>query len=101
MDRQMRESLDRYLTTQPEEPEHEDCGCSPVPTDCCDDPRWECETTVLLDANGDPDVRACKRGFGCDTEEAMWERFDRAQHASMARAQAEEWILRYERGEDD
>lgn len=102
MDRQMRESLDRYLTTEPEAPvSHEEDGCEPVEVDCCDLARWECETFVVLDANGDPDVRVCRRGSGCDTEEAMWERFDRAQHASMARAEAEERILRYERGEDD
>jgi hypothetical protein len=47
---------------------HPDCGCDAVLTDCCDPVRWDCETTVLLDGAGDPDVRACKRGMGCDGE---------------------------------
>jgi hypothetical protein len=49
--------------------EHPDCGCSPVRTDCCDPFRWECETSVLFDGAGDPDVRACRTGMGCDKRE--------------------------------
>jgi hypothetical protein len=98
MERREREALDRHLTTQPEEPEHPDCGCSLVDTDCCDEQRWECETTVVLDSNGDPDVRACKRGFGCDTEEAMWANFESEQHAAFDLADR---LERYGRGEED
>lgn len=98
MDRPMREALDRYLTTPPEEPEHEDCGCSLVEVDCCDVPRWECETAVWLDANDDPDVRVCKRGFGCDTSDR-----DRMedQMAAAEAADMEGRIARYLDGEDD
>jgi hypothetical protein len=40
-------------------------GCEPVMTDCCDVPRWECQTFVVLDSNGDPDVRSCVADRGC------------------------------------
>lgn len=43
------------------------CGddCPLVATDCCDILRFECETGVGYDANGDPDVRGCLDDFGC------------------------------------
>jgi hypothetical protein len=40
-------------------------GCEPVFTDCCDVPRWECQTFVVLDGAGDPDVRTCVAERGC------------------------------------
>lgn len=40
-----------------------------VPTDCCDEPRPESLTVLQLDYNGDPDVRVCRRGFGCNRRE--------------------------------
>lgn len=39
-----------------------------VETDCCEVPRREDETFVVLDSNGDPDVRVCRRGMGCHEE---------------------------------
>lgn len=82
----------------PSTTEHPDCGCSLVQMDCCDPLRWECETLVALDSDGTPDVRVCKRGFGCDTEDAMWERFREEQQATLDLA---ERITRYEGGEED
>ena len=35
-----------------------------VETDCCGT-RWECETVIILDGAGEPDVRVCRTGFGC------------------------------------
>lgn len=51
-----------------------DCeeDCEQRVTDCCEVPRRTCETVFWLDANGDPDVLVCKRGFGCDDEGSMW-----------------------------
>lgn len=96
MDRREREALDRYLTTEPEEPEHEDCGCSLRETDCCDQPRWTCETAAALDSNGDVDVVVCKRGFGCDDDSDARERMAAAEADAM-----EERMARYLDGEDD
>lgn len=42
-----------------------DCGCDPVETDCCTVPRWTCQTTLIFDTAGDPDVRLCDPGYGC------------------------------------
>jgi hypothetical protein len=39
-----------------------------VEMDCCDVLRPEDETFVVLDSNGDPDVRVCRRGMGCNEE---------------------------------
>lgn len=46
-----------------------DCGevCLVMP-DCCEEPRWECETTIVYDSAGDPDVRVCRAGTGCDVD---------------------------------
>ena len=35
-------------------------------TDCCEVMRPACETGVVFDYNGDPDVRVCAMGKGCD-----------------------------------
>lgn len=46
-----------------------DCGESClVFTDCCEEPRWECETGLVFDSAGDPDVRLCRAGTGCDAD---------------------------------
>ena len=50
-----------------------DCGCDLVVTDCCEEPRWNCQTGVVFDSAGDPDVRLCRDGFGCNDLDA-WER---------------------------
>lgn len=42
-----------------------DCGCDPILTDCCLPPRWTCQTTLIYDTAGDPDVRLCDPGHGC------------------------------------
>lgn len=46
-----------------------DCGevCL-VATDCCEEPRWKCETGIVYDSAGDPDVRLCRAGSGCDVD---------------------------------
>lgn len=43
----------------------EDCGCDLRMTDCCEDPRWECETGIIFDGAGDPDVTVCRPDYGC------------------------------------
>lgn len=35
-------------------------------TDCCEVPRFVCETGTVLDGAGAPDVTACKARMGCD-----------------------------------
>ena len=51
----------------------EGCGCDLVMTDCCEEPRWNCQTGIVFDSAGDPDVQLCRDGFGCNDLDS-WER---------------------------
>lgn len=44
------------------------CGCDLRMTDCCDVPRWTCQTGIVYDSAGDPDVIICRRDHGCEAE---------------------------------
>jgi hypothetical protein len=59
------------------EVECDECGpVNLVNTDCCDQPRPECETHMVLDSAGDPDVRVCRTGEGCDHDRYWKEQAD-------------------------
>lgn len=47
-----------------------DCGCDPRVTDCCEEPRWTCQTRWLFDGAGEKDVLVCEHGKGCHEENA-------------------------------
>lgn len=34
-------------------------------TDCCEEPRWGCQTKIVLDGAGETDVTVCIDGYGC------------------------------------
>jgi len=61
-------SMDRWKSMGPVEVKCSDCEDWDilVATDCCDKPRMECRTVMLTDYNGDPDVRVCRDGHGCE-----------------------------------
>lgn len=45
-----------------------------VAVDCCDKMRCEGQTVIVLDGAGEPDVRVCREGVGCDARpvDAEW-----------------------------
>lgn len=67
-------ALDRWIEREPLSVEEDGCECDPevpcplVQTDCCDPLRFSCQTVVILDGAGDPDVTVCRAGYGCNAE---------------------------------
>jgi hypothetical protein len=61
-------AVERWRTMGPAERQCPDCEDWDVlvATDCCDGPKFECRTRVLLDGAGDPDVTVCLPHHGCN-----------------------------------